>query len=277
VASTVVETGYRHVRMTELRCTDLDASVAEHEALGFRIEMVVPADDPEAIEMSRGDTRIRLVRDAPARIPDGAWHSGRAGMEYRDLIPDRLGGRLIASHIRIRDGGPVPDYVHFHAIAFQFIYVRARWVRVVYEDQGAPFVMHAGDCVVQPPGIRHRVLEASPGLEVIELASPARHSTLADHALALPTARHHPECDFNGQRFSFHRADRIAIEDLGVGAATNGLVTARVLRGGSAPVAHGTRFGFVLAGHNAGDAFVAPADQPLDLTDDVELLDVLIG
>ena len=71
-------------------------------------------------------------------------------MEYRDLLPDRLGGRLIASHIRIRDGGPVPDYVHYHAIDFQLIYVRAGWVRVVYEDQGPPFVMHAGDCVVQP-------------------------------------------------------------------------------------------------------------------------------
>ena len=32
------------------------------------------------------------------------WVVGRAGMEYRDLIPGRLGGRLIASHIRITRG-----------------------------------------------------------------------------------------------------------------------------------------------------------------------------
>ena len=29
-------------------------------------------------------------------------------MEYRDLIPDRLDGRFISSHIAIREGGAVP-------------------------------------------------------------------------------------------------------------------------------------------------------------------------
>jgi quercetin dioxygenase-like cupin family protein len=219
--------------MTELRCADLDAAVADHEARGFRIEVIVPADDPEAIEMSRGDARVRLIRAAPSRAADSDWHVGRAGMEYRDLLPDRLGGRLIASHIRIRDGGPVPDYVHYHAIDFQMIYVRAGWVRVVYEDQGAPFVMHAGDCVVQPPRIRHRVLEASPGLEVIELASPARHATYVDHDLQLPTAKLDPDRDFSGQRFSWHRAVGSPVEDLGVASATNGLVSARIVRDAS--------------------------------------------
>jgi hypothetical protein len=219
--------------MTELRCADLDTTVADHESRGFRIEMIIPADDPELIEMSCGDTRVRLVRTTPTRVADGNWHQGRAGMEYRDLLADRLGGRIIASHIRIRDGGPVRDYVHYHAIDFQFIYVRAGWVRVVYEDQGAPFVMHAGDCVVQPPLIRHRVLEASPGLEVIELASLARHATYSDHELELPTQHVRPDRDFNGQRFSWHRATRAAVEDLGVGDATNGLVSARIVRDGA--------------------------------------------
>jgi mannose-6-phosphate isomerase-like protein (cupin superfamily) len=218
--------------MTELRCADLDAAAAEHELRGFRVEMVLPADDPELIEMSRGETRVRLLRTTPNRVVDSGWHQGRAGMEYRDLLPDRVGGRLIVSHIRIRDGGPVSDYVHYHAIDFQLIYVRAGWVRVVYEDQGAPFVMHAGDCVVQPPLIRHRVLEASSGLEVIELASPARHATYADHELHLPTPNIRPDRDFSGQRFSWHRAagTRAPVEDLGVASATNGHVTARILR-----------------------------------------------
>ncbi len=35
------------------------------------------------------------------RLADGApWIIGRAGMQCRDLIPDRLGGSIIASHIR---------------------------------------------------------------------------------------------------------------------------------------------------------------------------------
>ena len=38
-------------------------------------------------------------------------------MLYRDLIPGRLGGRYIASHITIPEGGPVADWVHYHRIA----------------------------------------------------------------------------------------------------------------------------------------------------------------
>lgn len=81
----------------------------------------------------------------------------------------------------------MPDYVHFHKVRFQMIYCYKGWVRVVYEDQGPPLVMRAGDCVLQPPRIRHRVLESSPGLEVIEIGCPAEHETFADHDLQLPT------------------------------------------------------------------------------------------
>ena len=41
---------------------------------------------------------------------------------------------------------------------------------MVYEDQGEPFIMREGDCVLQPPQIRHRVLESSGPLEVIEVS-----------------------------------------------------------------------------------------------------------
>ena len=46
--------------------------------------------------------------------------------------------------------------------------------------------MLEGDCVLQPPGIRHRVLEASDGMEVIEVACPAEHETVHDHTAELP-------------------------------------------------------------------------------------------
>ena len=49
------------------------------------------------------------------RLVDGeSWVIGRAGMRYRDLLPERLGGAIIASHIRIADAGPVADMVHYH-------------------------------------------------------------------------------------------------------------------------------------------------------------------
>jgi len=275
--------------MLELRCPDLDAALATFEALGFRVDAVVPADDPQRIALSRGDISIELVRvaaepapppprlDVPPLAPalvvtratGGGWHTGRAGMQYRDLIPDRLGGWLVASHIRIPDGGPVPDYVHFHAIRFQIIYCRAGWVRVVYEDQGEPLVMRPGDVVVQPPTIRHSVLECSPGLEVIELSCPAVHATYADHALVLPSGRR--ERVWGDQRF---HCGALA----GLAAATGGLV--RAGRG------DGVAFGFVLEGSARlatggqtfelarDDAFVIPPGQAYEATGDLLALTV---
>ncbi|MCB0278003.1 MAG: cupin domain-containing protein, partial [Calditrichaeota bacterium] len=102
-------------------------------------------------------TAKTIVVSSPEK--DG-WHVGRAGMLYRDLIPDRLNGRIIASHIRIPEGGPVPDRVHYHTVDFQLIYCLSGWVKVVYEDQGDPLILETGDFVTQPPEIRHRVLES---------------------------------------------------------------------------------------------------------------------
>lgn len=114
---------------------------------------------------------------------EDSFGEGRAGMLYRDLVPCRLGGALIASAIKIPSGGPVPDYVHFHLVRFQMIYCVAGWVRLVYEGQGEPFLLHAGDLVLQPPTIRHRVLESSDGLEVLEIGVPAEHITRAGSKL----------------------------------------------------------------------------------------------
>ena len=80
------------VNMAEVACADLDGAVADHEARGFRVEMIVPADDPETIEMSRGDTRVRLIRTTPTRTADRDWHVGRAGMEYREVLDVVLRG-----------------------------------------------------------------------------------------------------------------------------------------------------------------------------------------
>lgn len=203
-----------------------------------------------------GGLQVQLIDAAPSVVvPDGtqefiltragdAWGTGRAGMLYRDLIPGRLGGRFVASHIRIPDGGPVPDYVHYHHVRFQMIFCKAGWVRVVYEDQGEPFVLEAGDCVLQPPTIRHRVLEASAGLEVIEIGCPAIHETMADPDLALPTATLRADRRYGGQRFVRHiardaswqpwpaaqAAAGFEARDTGIGAATDGLAGVRVVR-----------------------------------------------
>ena len=256
--------------------------------------------------LQRPPTRHALVvqrQDAEG----GAWVVGRAGMHYRDLIPGRLGGAIIASHIRIPEAGPVPDDVHYHIAAFQLIYCYRGWVDLVYEDQGPPFRLEAGDCLIQPPQIRHRVLESSAGLEVIEIAVPAEHLTALDHALELPTGQLRPDRDFGGQRFCRHvardaawnpaRLPRFSACDTGIAAATGGVANAQVARrtdGGSdaAETSHDADilFTFVLEGGltlrapehetcalRAGDAFVLPPglrNAYERCTDDLELLEV---
>ncbi len=232
--------------MVVVSCTDLGAALAFYSGdLGFRLETIFPADDPAVATLSGHGIEVRLERDpasAPAKPmgPDGAWVEGRAGMQYRELLPRRLGGRLIASHIRIAEGGPVADYVHYHDVRFQMIYCHRGWVRVVYEDQGPPFVLAPGDCVLQPPGIRHRVLEAAAGTEVIEVSAPAEHVTHVEHVMELPTGAPRPERMFGGQRFVRHQAASaqwkvgrhagFEARDTGISAATAGLAEVQVLR-----------------------------------------------
>jgi len=175
-----------------------------------------------------------------SRLSEAEFGVGRAGMAYRDLVPGRNGGRVIASHIRIDEGGRVADYVHYHDIGFQVIFCVSGWVEVVYEDQGPPFRLLPGDCVLQPPGIRHRVLRCSPGLEVVEIGSPAVHDTRVDHELRLPNDVVQPEREFGGQRFVRHQAaagdwdpcgqERFELRHTGVAAGSRGAGSVDVIR-----------------------------------------------
>ena len=252
----------------------------------------LPCEHGGEVLTAPNGTRVELVQlDPPVTIPpfqpqflivrpdEGpAEGVGRAGMIYRDLIPGRLGGRYIASHISIPEGGPVADWVHFHKIRFQLIFCRRGWARLAYEDQGPPFLMEAGDCVLQPPRIRHRVLESSSGFEVVEIGCPALHETLADHDLALPTGRALPDRDFGGQVFLHHVAGRapwtsfngLDRRDSGVARATGGLADVHVLRPSTAnslprePNAGELLFGFMLEGsatlESRGLHALGPAD-----------------
>lgn len=327
--------------------------------LGFRLDMIYPADNPAVAVLSGHGLRLRLDQDAsgtpghlrlhagapdtvaggkrdltspggtrvtidelnpplvlPAtehafvvrRLADQApWVIGRAGMQYRDLIPSRLGGAVIASHIRIPDGGPVPDMVHFHKVGFQLIFCYRGWVDVVYEDQGGPIRLAAGDCFIQPPEIRHRVLEASDGIEVIEIGVPAEHVTEIDHEMVLPTARLRPEREWQGQRF-VHNVARGAdwmpfrlpgyiCRDTTISANTKDVAGVQVVRKGQGRPAWARHdadilFGFVMEGGmtlegegkepfrlSPGDAFVIPPGMRTrwaDPSDDVEVLEVAL-
>ena len=239
------------------------------------------------------------------RLADQApWVIGRAGMEYRDLIPTRLGGAMIASHIRVPDG-PVPDMVHFHKVGFQLIFCIKGWVDVLYEDQGGIRRLHAGDCFIQPPTIRHKVLHAAEGIEVIEIGVPAEHITEIDHDLTLPTAVERPNREWDGQRFVHSlakdgvfrpfRVPGYEARDTTINTNTKGVASVMVARPNGKPstwVKHqgDILFNFVMKGSmvlegegkepfnlSSGDAFVIPPDMATrysEPSDDLELLEV---
>lgn len=347
---------------------DVEFWTSEVPGLGFRMEQIYPADNPQIVVLSghgirmRLDTSLSTTADAPTnpgvirllcndpqeafggksnltspsgtrvqivdanqnipkllpiqhafitrRLKDNApWIIGRAGMHYRDLIPGRLGGAIIASHIRIPDAGPVPDNVHFHDVGFQLIYCIHGWVRLVYEDQGPPFILSSGDCVIQPPRIRHRVLEASDNLQVVEIGVPAEHMTTIDHDMVLPTGNVLPDREWDGQRFVHSlaseavwkpwRVSGFEARDTGIGHGTKGVAAVHVARpvsgekqNGGCITSHNSDilFNFVLTGSctlhgegqgslvlTDGDAYVLPPNFKTRLTnysDDLSLLEV---
>ena len=172
-------------------------------------------------------------------LADTPFHEGRAGLLYRDLLPSRLGGRWVASHIRSARGGPVTDRVHHHRVRLQLIYCLSGEAELVYEEQGPAFTFRAGDLVLQPPGLRHRVLSTSAGFEVVEIASPAWHPTSIDHQMVLPSASRAPDRPRSGQQFLHAVAGRgslrllapgVEAHDLGVHDASGGIATARTVR-----------------------------------------------
>jgi quercetin dioxygenase-like cupin family protein len=236
--------------METISCPDLDKAIEFYLTnRGYRLDMVMPADSPRTALVSGNGETVKLISSSDTKFSkphrpskddtQSAWITGRAGMTYRDLIPDRLGGKLIASHIRITEGGPLPDYVHYHKVRFQVIYCLRGRIRVVYEDQGPPFWLEPGDCVLQPPEIRHRVLEAEAKSEVLEVSSPAGHETWVEHEITLPTGNVHPGRNFSGQKFvrySFgsndwnRRSGRTEERDTGISLATEGRGDVRRLR-----------------------------------------------
>ncbi len=315
-----------------------DPSVASFSGHGLRVRVEkgadVPAgrlriltDDPDSFADGKrqltapNGTRIDIVPLTPVvdqpvtqhefavrRLADEApWIIGRAGMHYRDLIPSRLGGSIIASHIRIPDGGPVPDMVHYHTVGFQLIFCYRGWVDVLYEDQGDAIRLHAGDCVTQPPGIRHRVVEASPEIEVIEIGVPAEHVTTIDHTMTLPNGTGDPEREWDGQTFVHHLKDKATwtpfripgfiTRDTGITAGTKGVAGIQVVRRGDGepPASRhdaDIHFTFLMEGHmrleaeaqeprdlTAGDALVIPPGMVAryaDCSTDLELLEVAL-
>lgn len=107
---------------------------------------------------------------------DGGLRTYRA---YRDLgVAASTGGRIHA-HI-IRTTRPCPQGgsgLHYHDLEFQMVYCLKGRSRLWFEGHGE-VAIEAGDCWVQPPGVRHDVLYYSDDYELLEITMPAEYETV---------------------------------------------------------------------------------------------------
>lgn len=112
---------------------------------------------------------------------DAEFKTGlRAYAAYRDLLTDKATGGAVQSHVIRLVGKCDPKVVsipHYHGVQFQMLYMLKGWMIGEYEGQGR-VKMTAGSCWIQPPGIRHQVIDYSDGCEMIEIILPADFDTV---------------------------------------------------------------------------------------------------
>jgi quercetin dioxygenase-like cupin family protein len=103
----------------------------------------------------------------------------RTYREYRDLGAAEASGGKVHAHI-VRTTAPCPPEgsgVHYHDLDFQMVYVLKGSSRVWFEGEGE-FSFEAGDSWIQPPSIRHHVLDYSEDYELLEITMPGSYETV---------------------------------------------------------------------------------------------------
>jgi len=112
--------------------------------------------------------------------PDAFEGGLRSYAKYRDLGIAAATGGLARAHV-IKMIPPCDPAVvskrHFHDVDFQMIYVLKGWIKAEYDGEGE-VTMREGSCWLQPPKIKHTVLDYSDDCEVLEIILPADFETV---------------------------------------------------------------------------------------------------
>jgi uncharacterized RmlC-like cupin family protein len=114
-------------------------------------------------------------------LDPNAFEGGlRSYAKYRDLGITAATKGLARAHV-IKMVPPCDPAVvskrHYHDVEFQMIYVLKGWMKSEFEGQGA-ITMREGTCWLQPPKIKHTVLDYSDDCEVLEIIMPADFETV---------------------------------------------------------------------------------------------------
>jgi quercetin dioxygenase-like cupin family protein len=116
-----------------------------------------------------------------SHLKDAAFKTGlRSYAAYRDLNVEKATGGAVQAHVIRLLGKCDPKVVsipHYHGVQFQMLYMLKGWMIGEYEGAGR-VKMTAGSCWIQPPGIRHQVIDYSDGCEMVEIILPAQFATV---------------------------------------------------------------------------------------------------
>ncbi len=103
----------------------------------------------------------------------------RSYAKYRDLGMSKATNGLLQAHV-IRLLPPCDPKVvskrHYHDVDLQMIYVLKGWIKGEYDGQVVS--MREGAAWLQPPRIKHTVLDYSDDCELLEIILPAEFKTV---------------------------------------------------------------------------------------------------
>jgi quercetin dioxygenase-like cupin family protein len=133
---------------------------------------------PKAKAPARRPVKQRFIA---SHLKDSVFEQGlRSYSAYRDLGVAAATQGLAQAHV-IRMILPCDPAVvskeHYHDVEFQLIYVLKGWFKGEYAGAGV-ITMEEGSCWIQPPRIKHTVLDYSDDCELLEIILPAEFDTV---------------------------------------------------------------------------------------------------
>ncbi len=137
-----------------------------------------PARRPKAsVRMKKPPKQAFVVSHLKEKDFEGGL---RSYAKYRDLGIAAATKGLARAHV-IRMLPPCEPAVvskrHHHDVDFQMVYVLKGWMKGEYEGVGT-VTMREGSCWLQPPNIKHTVLDYSDDCELLEIILPADFDTV---------------------------------------------------------------------------------------------------
>jgi hypothetical protein len=116
-----------------------------------------------------------------SHLNPNAFEGGlRTYAQYRDLGMAAATNGLAQAHV-IKMIPPCDPAVvskrHYHDVEFQMIYVLKGWIKGEYDGAGE-VTMVEGSCWLQPPKLKHTVLDYSDDCELLEIILPAEFDTV---------------------------------------------------------------------------------------------------